>query len=61
MAAMGPEPVEGRQVRFETPGLSTSMTVILGSRRAQIGMTGRAGDESPPVLYLLHGLSDEED
>ena len=45
----------------DTLGLSASMTVILGSRGAQIGMTGRAGDEPPPVLYLLHGLSDEDD
>lgn len=42
-------------------GLSTSMTVILPqATTTQIGMAGRrapAGD--PPVLYLLHGLSDD--
>lgn len=42
-------------------GLSTSMTVILPQRTSsQIGMTGRAGDGAPPVLYLLHGLSDDD-
>lgn len=44
----------------ETLGLSTSMTVILPQATTrQIGMTGgeRAGT---PVLYLLHGLSDDD-
>jgi putative tributyrin esterase len=42
-------------------GLSTSMTVILPQpTRTQIGMVGDAGDEPPPVLYLLHGLSDDD-
>lgn len=42
-------------------GLSTSMTVILPQQtRTQIGMAGRAGSEPPPVLYLLHGLSDDD-
>jgi S-formylglutathione hydrolase FrmB len=42
-------------------GLSTTMTVILPQHtRTQIGMAGRAGDEPPPVLYLLHGLSDDD-
>jgi putative tributyrin esterase len=42
-------------------GLSTSMSVILPQpTRAQIGMTGSASDEPPPVLYLLHGLSDDD-
>ena len=37
------------------------MTVILPQpTTAQIGMTGSAGDEPPPVLYLLHGLSDDD-
>ena len=27
---------------------------------AQIGMAGRAADGPPPVLYLLHGLSDDD-
>ena len=44
----------------ETLALSTSMTVILPQATStQIGMTGRAGTEPPPVLYLLHGLSDD--
>src|SRR5215212_1845194 len=42
-------------------GLSTSMTVILPqSTSAQIGMSGSAGSGAPPVLYLLHGLSDDD-
>jgi len=42
-------------------GLSTSMTVILPQpTTTQIGMTGGAGAELPPVLYLLHGLSDDD-
>lgn len=42
-------------------GLSTSMTVLLPQRtRTQIGLTGRASDDPPPVLYLLHGLSDDD-
>jgi putative tributyrin esterase len=42
----------------ETLALSTSMTVILPQATStQIGMTGQAGTEPPPVLYLLHGLS----
>ena len=45
----------------EALGLSTSMTVILPQpTTTQIGMTGDAGDEPPPVLYLLHGLSDDD-
>jgi putative tributyrin esterase len=41
--------------------LSTSMTVVLPQpTRTQIGMTGGAGDQPPPVLYLLHGLSDDD-
>jgi S-formylglutathione hydrolase FrmB len=45
----------------EVLALSTSMTVILPqSTSGQIGMTGidRSGDS--PVLYLLHGLSDDD-
>ncbi len=41
--------------------LSVSMTVILPQQTtSQVGMAGveRAGD--PPVLYLLHGLSDDD-
>ena len=42
-------------------GLSTSMTVILPQPTAsQIGMTGTAPSGPPPVLYLLHGLSDDD-
>ncbi len=41
--------------------LSTSMTVILPQRTTtQIGMTGTVSDAAPPVLYLLHGLSDDD-
>jgi S-formylglutathione hydrolase FrmB len=41
--------------------LATSMTVLLpqpGS--AQIGVQGRSTDAPPPVLYLLHGLTDDD-
>jgi S-formylglutathione hydrolase FrmB len=42
-------------------GLSTTMTVLLPQQtRTQIGMAGHAGSEPPPVLYLLHGLSDDD-
>jgi putative tributyrin esterase len=42
-------------------GLSTSMTVILPQQtRTQIGMAGTSSSEPPPVLYLLHGLSDDD-
>jgi len=45
----------------EALGLSASMTVILPQpTTTQIGMTGGAGEEPPPVLYLLHGLSDDD-
>ena len=41
-------------------GLSTSMTVILPQATStQIGMTGNVRDADPPLLYLLHGLSDD--
>jgi S-formylglutathione hydrolase FrmB len=41
--------------------LSTSMTVVLPQPTAsQIGMTGTAPAGDPPVLYLLHGLSDDD-
>jgi putative tributyrin esterase len=41
-------------------GLSTSMTVVLPqATSSQIGMTGAAGRGDAPVLYLLHGLSDD--
>jgi putative tributyrin esterase len=42
-------------------GLSTSMTVILPQPTfGQIGMEGATGSGAPPVLYLLHGLSDDD-
>jgi len=45
----------------EALGLSTTMTVILPQQTAtQIGMAGRERDGAPPVLYLLHGLSDDD-
>jgi putative tributyrin esterase len=41
-------------------GLSTSMTVVLPqTTSAQIGMTGATTRADAPVLYLLHGLSDD--
>ncbi|MET7751698.1 alpha/beta hydrolase family protein [Micromonospora sp. NPDC005367] len=41
--------------------LSTSMTVILPQRTSsQIGMSGGATAGDPPVLYLLHGLTDDD-
>jgi S-formylglutathione hydrolase FrmB len=45
----------------ETLELSTSMTVILPQQtRTQIGLTGAAArPHGAPVLYLLHGLSDD--
>lgn len=40
--------------------VSTSMTVLLPQQtRTQIGMAGELGRSVPPVLYLLHGLSDD--
>jgi hypothetical protein len=45
----------------ETLSLSTSMTVVLPQATStQIGMTGVHRDGPPPVLYLLHGLSDDD-
>jgi putative tributyrin esterase len=45
----------------EALSLSTSMTVLLPQRTTtQIGMTGRTTAGPPPVLYLLHGLSDDD-
>jgi len=42
-------------------GVSTAATVVLPqATQAQIGMRGVADDAPPPVLYLLHGLSDDE-
>ncbi len=45
----------------EALGLSTSMTVILPQQTSnQIGVTGAATSGPAPVLYLLHGLSDDD-
>jgi S-formylglutathione hydrolase FrmB len=45
----------------EALSLSTSMTVLLPQQTTtQIGMEGRLSDGPPPVLYLLHGLSDDD-
>ena len=42
-------------------GLSTSMTVVLPqATSSQIGMTGTSTQTDAPVLYLLHGLSDDD-
>jgi putative tributyrin esterase len=42
-------------------GLSTSMTVILPQAvRGQVGMPGVSRRERHPVLYLMHGLSDDD-
>lgn len=42
-------------------GLSTSMTVILPqSTSGQVGMAGNVTAGPTPVLYLLHGLSDDD-
>jgi putative tributyrin esterase len=45
----------------ESLSLSTTMTVLLPQQTAtQIGMAARHLDGPPPVLYLLHGLSDDD-
>ena len=45
----------------EALALGTSMTVLLPQTAStQIGLAGRAGDAPPPVLYLLHGLTDDD-
>jgi S-formylglutathione hydrolase FrmB len=44
----------------DTLGLSTSMSVILPQEACrQIGQKNRTRAGRPPVLYLLHGLSDD--
>ena len=41
--------------------VSTAITVLLPEPAdGQIGVTGSSSDAPPPVLYLLHGLSDDE-
>ena len=45
----------------ESLSLSTSLTVLLPQRTTtQIGLEGAVRDGPPPVLYLLHGLSDDD-
>lgn len=45
----------------ETLGLSTSMTVLVPQAASgQVGMGGRARSDGHPVLYLLHGSSDDD-
>jgi len=46
----------------ESLAFGQSMTVVLPQpTEAQVGVsqTGGAGDDGPPVLYLLHGMSDD--
>jgi putative tributyrin esterase len=44
----------------EAQSLSTSMTVILPqSTRSRVGVVAPEPAQPPPVLYLLHGLSDD--
>jgi putative tributyrin esterase len=44
----------------EVLALGTSMTVLLPQRAStQIGLAGHGTDAPPPVLYLLHGLTDD--
>jgi S-formylglutathione hydrolase FrmB len=41
--------------------LGTSMTVLLPQPgAAQIGVSGQESEQPPPVLYLLHGLTDDD-
>ena len=45
----------------ESLAVGTSMTVLLPqSSGAQIGVGGRPAGGPPPVLYLLHGLTDDD-
>jgi putative tributyrin esterase len=44
----------------DTLEVGTSMTVVLPqATKAQIGVAGGSAEEEPPLLYLLHGLSDD--
>src|ERR1700709_722602 len=44
----------------DTLGVSTSMTVVLPQQtQTQVGLAGQLPDGPPPVLYLLHGMSDD--
>jgi S-formylglutathione hydrolase FrmB len=45
----------------ESLALGTSMTVLLPQSSAgQVGVDGAPADGPPPVLYLLHGLTDDD-
>jgi putative tributyrin esterase len=45
----------------EVLGVGTSMTVLLPQQTSeQIGLPARYAGDPPPVLYLLHGLSDDD-
>ena len=45
----------------ESLALGTSMTVLLPqTSAAQVGVAGAAAAGPPPVLYLLHGLTDDD-
>lgn len=45
----------------ESLAMSTSIAVVLPQRTtSQIGLSGTRAAGDPPVLYLLHGLSDDE-
>jgi S-formylglutathione hydrolase FrmB len=45
----------------EVLALGTSMTVLLPQRAStQIGLAGHDSGAPPPVLYLLHGLTDDD-
>ncbi|MFD1957700.1 alpha/beta hydrolase [Paenibacillus thailandensis] len=43
----------------DTLRVSASMNVVLPQKKEAIGLTGRAWEDKYPVLYLLHGLSDD--
>ncbi len=45
----------------ESLSLATSMTVLLPQQTSrQVGLGGVRHDGAPPVLYLLHGMSDDD-
>jgi putative tributyrin esterase len=43
-------------------GMAVNVNVVLpqGAVKSQIGMDSAGGEKLPPVLYLLHGLSDDQ-
>lgn len=49
------------QAQFFSEALNVASTVnvVLPEQRQGIGVTGARGDAPPPVLYLLHGYSDD--